>query len=213
MSESAQPLPVPAVRAVQLALFDEDFALDDEKREFAHRYVATKGDGIAAVLAIRPTITPESARRTADRWLDPQGKKNAELLRYISWCRAQARLRAELTEVELIAATRRILAHALGDEPIAKTLVFKDGGVKDSYVREPSLSAANTAVEELRKLGGFGRDLDPMQVTATATATASASGALEALAGLEPDELATLRAMIERRAAITTQGGEAGAGT
>ena len=153
-------LPTPRVRAVQLALFDEDFDLDDEQRAFANQFVVSGGDGTQAMAATRPSLTTDSARRTAARWLDPTNKKNAELLRYIAWCRAQARLRAELTEVELIAATRRILAHAMGDEPLAKTIVFKDGGTKDKFVREPSLTAANAAVELLRKIGGIGKDLD-----------------------------------------------------
>jgi hypothetical protein len=155
------------VRAVQLSLFDEDFAIDEEMREFAHLYIANGFDGTAAMMHIRPHLSRDAAVTAVHRWLGTRrpsksgvrkGKGHPELLRYISWRQAQVALRAELTEDELVAMSRRVYMHAVGDVPVTKTVYRQDGPPSDHLVCEPNLAAANTAVENLRKIGGFGKE-------------------------------------------------------
>lgn len=164
-----------AVRAIQFSLFDEDFNLDEEQRAFVAEYLANGGDRIAAMLKIRPRLTRSGARDRSYAWLgaEPPTEKypgNPEIRRYLSWKQAQIRLHEHLTETELVGKARRIYLHAVGDAPLRKTLVSRDGGMKDRDVYEPNLGAANTAVETLRKLGGFGRDLVPAQTAPVFTA-------------------------------------------
>lgn len=48
------------VRAIQCALFDEDFNLDEERRGFVAACLATGGDRVAAVKAGRPQATDDA---------------------------------------------------------------------------------------------------------------------------------------------------------
>lgn len=203
MSDPLPEITTSSVRAVQLALFDEDFNLGPELRTFAHVYLENGYDATAAVLAVRPHLGRDSAVTLANRWLGTRqptkgsgkgkGKSegNAELLRYISWMQARATLRAELTEAELIEKSRRVFLHAVGDLAVPKTIFQRDRLPYDAWVREPNLSAANQSIENLRKLGGFGQDDG-------ATVTVNAS--LATLTELDENERAVLGELVKRRA-------------
>lgn len=195
MSETAEQLAPTRIRAVQLALFDEDFALDAEKRAFAHEFLRNGQDGTAAVMAVRPHLSREAAAVAANRWLGTRrpGKGGAkadgdpEIRRYLEWMQARAALRAEITLEELAEKSRRVYHHAIGDLPVRRSVFPKDGGRPSLLeVVEPNLPAANTAIETLRKLGGIGKDLTP-------------AGQQEAVATMSQTERAAkLAALLER---------------
>ena len=150
------------VRHIQLALFEEDFSVSPADRRFVDAWLANGGNATQAMQAARPDLKKESAKRRAIRKLRADDPANAELLRYRDWKQAQLVMRSQLTEDELIEKARRIYLHGVGDLPMRKSMVARSEGgtitVEDIEVREPSLTAANTAVETLRKLGGFGKD-------------------------------------------------------
>ena len=143
------------LRHVQLALFEEDFDLADYERAFAEELLVNGGKKQEAMQVARPDLRPASAGVVANRAL-----KRPEVLRYLDWRRSQLVLRARLTEDELIEKARRVYLAAMGELPVRKSLVQRseEGAVQveDLEIRDPSLSAANTAIETLRKIGGFG---------------------------------------------------------
>jgi hypothetical protein len=143
------------VRNIQLALFDEDFDLDPEQRAFIDELIANGGNRRGAMLAARPALSPKSADVIAKRQL-----AKPEVQRYLLWRQAQCVLRSQLTEDELVEKSRRVYLAAMGELPLRKTIVQRgeDGTLtaEDVDIRDPSLTAANTAIETLRKLGGFG---------------------------------------------------------
>ena len=150
------------VRHLQLALFEEDFDVSPADRRFVDAWLLNGGNATLAMQAARPDLKRDSAKRRAIRKLNPEDPANSELRRYRDWKQAQLVMRSQLTEDELVEKARRIYLHGVGDLPMRKSLVFRSEGgtvtVDEVKVREPSLSAANTAVELLRKLGGFGKD-------------------------------------------------------
>jgi hypothetical protein len=152
------------VRNLQLALFEEDFAVSPGDRRFIDEWLVNGGNQTAAMQAARPDLKRNSAKVRAVRKLNAEDPGNAELMRYRDWKQAQLVLLSQLTEDELVEKARRIYLHGVGDLPMLKSLVSRSEGgtvtVDEVEVREPSLSAANTAVELLRKLGGFGKDAE-----------------------------------------------------
>lgn len=147
-------------RQYQYALFDEDFDVSPGDRAFVDAYLANGGNGTDAMRTARPHLTPRSAKSGASRKLAEANDPKSELHRYLLWKQAKLVMESNLTAGELIGKTRRVYLHAVGDLPLRKSLVTRDeeGGVSiaDIEIREPSLSAANTAIETLRKIGGFG---------------------------------------------------------
>lgn len=143
------------LRHVQLALFEEDFALSEAERAFAEEMLVNGEKRMEAARVARPQLKQGSACVQANRWM-----RNPEVLRYMDWRRSQLVLRARLTEDELVEKARRVYLAAMGDLPVRKSLVQRseegDVQVEDLEIRDPSLSAANTAIETLRKIGGFG---------------------------------------------------------
>lgn len=164
------------LRSLQLALFDEDFCLDQQDRTFVHVFLRNGGNATVAAKEANPALTEKSAKQTGHRmrkrlFPKPGDEKPAdeELRRYFRWKQAHLLMREGVTEGEVVANARRTIKHGLGDWPIRKTLTdatYDDRGKKDGqYVRdaevyEPNLAAANAANELLRKIGGFGKDTD-----------------------------------------------------
>ncbi len=159
------------IRAVQHALFDEDFNLSVDEMAFAHAYLSNGGNGSAAMAEVFPHLPPASAKVKSSRWLGTprKGPVNPELVRYIEWRKAKIAFRAKLTEDELVEKARRVYLHGVGDMAVRKTRFLhakkedeaagEDDGesnVVETPVFEPNLSAANAAIELLRKIGGFG---------------------------------------------------------
>lgn len=140
------------LQPVQQVLFEESFGLEAWQIQFVHTYIENGGDGPAAYLAAKPGVKRSTAKSESCRML----AKNDEVKRYLRRRLAEVSWRQQLTEDELVAKSRRVYDHAVGDQPVAKSLVSKEGKIQDVQVREPNLTAANTAVETLRKLGGFG---------------------------------------------------------
>lgn len=166
------------MEAIQLSLLDGAFNLSPEKMAFAEEYVRNGGDGGAAMLSVRPHLTKGSAQVRAHEWLgkrrqDGKPAKHAgdpELLRYIDALTLRVRLQAAITHEELAQNYRRNYLYSVGAARLRKSIVRRsvdeESGeetlaVEDVEVFETNLSAANTAVEGLRKLGGFGKDLTP----------------------------------------------------
>lgn len=139
---------------LQASLFAEEFALEQWEMDFAHEYLRNGESALSAYLVVKPHVTANTAKSESCRLL-----KRDEVKRYLAWRRTQMALRAQLTEDELIAGARRVYLHGVGDLPMRKTLVSRYLGTKEVEVRDPNLGAANTAIETLRKLGGFGKDL------------------------------------------------------
>lgn len=143
------------LRQIQLALFEEDFDLAEWERVFADEWLVNGNKPQAAMLVARPSLKPDSARVMGIRAL-----KKPEVERYLDWKRAQLVMRSGLTEGELVEKARRVFLHGVGDLPLRKSNVVRlDDGtalVEDLEVRDPSLPAANAALELLRKIGGFG---------------------------------------------------------
>lgn len=156
----------------QRTIFYGSFNLDDELKRCAHAYLAALGahgnDAKArmqAVKAVRPHLKPGPCRQQVYRWFGANppteaNPGNPEFLRFIAEKQLDLREREELSESEIVRNTRRVFAHAVGDLPIQRSQVSRDEdgewSVVDLAVREPSLPAANTALELMRKIGGFG---------------------------------------------------------
>lgn len=148
------------LEAVQLALFDKDFNISDRDMRFVDQLLANGEKKAEAMRTVRPNLSMHSAGVRAAEAL-----RKPEVLRYLDWRRAQMVLRAELTQDEVIAKARRVYHAGMGDFAVPYTPPkAKDG----EYImaRMPNLSAANTAVETLRKVGQFGGDTVDMRVAA-----------------------------------------------
>lgn len=147
------------LQAVQLALLDEDFNLDDVQRAFVQEYLVNGENGTAAAQKAKPRLKRESAEKQARRWL-----KDREVARYLDKRCAEAALRAELLEDEVIENARVSHAAAMGLIKLRKSVLRKTEGedglprtvVDHVEVYEANLTAANSANEMLRKIGGFG---------------------------------------------------------
>lgn len=199
----------------QYAIPLDDYALDEELMRVAHAYIARIGEHgddmrarIEAVLSVREHLAPERARRQAYRWFgaNPPTRKTpglAELWRYIRDKQAVLREREALTEAEIVAKARRVFDHGVGDRPLTKSQVVRseegDFEVVDLEVREPSLSAANTALELLRKVGGFGIER-----------TETRFGGVVQIAQLQPEERERRVTELATKAGLTVAPGLAG---
>ena len=136
--------------------------MSEGDRAFVDAYLANGGVIGEAMRTIKPHLTVRSAAVSGSRKLAQANTSGTELNRYLLWRQASLAMESNLTAGELIAKSRRVYMHAVGDLPMRKSLVSRsesgDVAVDEVEVREPSLTAANTAIETLRKIGGFGKD-------------------------------------------------------
>jgi hypothetical protein len=149
-----------------------DYNLSEELKRAAHAYLVGLGEHgdemrarIDAVMLVRPHLSPEGARQATYRWFgaNPPTERRPGMTEFWRFIHDKQQLLREsegLTEGEIIAKARRVFDHGVGDRPLMKSQVVRseegEFSVVDLELRDPSLSAANTALELLRKVGGFG---------------------------------------------------------
>lgn len=141
------------VEEIQPSLFD-DCGESDEERAFADAYI-TAGFSVAdAYIAIKGReVKRGTARKVGRDWLQRNTVR----------CYLRQRLGAlaeekQLEQSEVIGIARRVAAAGLGEIPLRKTLIGKDGVIGERFIYEPSLSAVNGAASVLAKFLGVAGD-------------------------------------------------------
>ena len=177
------------VRVRQLCLWDgvEELAdaLSDEERLFADAYL---GYGVEVERAfsvtlayqrVRPSAKRGTARKVGRDWLQREAVRA-----YIDAVRRRMAREADLTREEIIGDLREVRDIGLGRMTVRKTLYGKDGlPVGEVEVREPNLTAANTALGTMSKfVGVLDDDPAPRAIEVRFVAAEDAGGG-----GADPD--------------------------
>lgn len=159
--------------AVQLATYGEEFLISEVERRLADEYIRNGGNMRAAGKAIRPNIKSGAASAWARNRLAKPG-----VVSYMKWRRAQILMRSDVTAEELIEKERQIFLIATGKTTVRKSVINRDpesgyADVDHHDVYEPSLPAANMAVENLRKIAGIGAENKNINIHASVQAMSS----------------------------------------
>jgi hypothetical protein len=136
----------------QLSLLDDPGVSDDERR-FADEYIARGFHAGDAYQALGRKANEASASKIARRWLERDSVRA-----YLQQRLGALASRAELDQDEVVQNARRITAIGLGDLPVRRTLIGKEGVIGDRMIFDPNLSAANVANGLLAKVIGLGDD-------------------------------------------------------
>jgi hypothetical protein len=150
----------------QLGLLD-DPGVTDEERAFADAYLANGFRTGAAYVAAKKLgrlaaeIKPGTARKMGGEWL-----RKDRVRAYLQQRIGKLADDAELDQAEVIRIARRVAAAGLGELPVRRTLIGKEGVIGDRMVFEPNLSATTGAATLLAKfLGVDSAGDEPQQVT------------------------------------------------
>lgn len=159
--------------AVQLATYGEEFPITELQRQVADEYIRNGGNSSAAGRAVRPKSKKGVAEKWAAKHLADPG-----VVSYTRWRRAQIVMRSDVTAEELIEKERQIFLIATGRARVKKSLINRDpesgyADVDHHEVYEPSLPAANMAVENLRKIAGIGAENKNINIHANVQAMSS----------------------------------------
>ncbi len=159
--------------AVQLATYGEEFPISELQRQVADEYIRNGGQIGAAGRTVRPKTRKGVAERWAAKHLADPG-----VVSYLKWRRAQIVMQSDVTAEELIEKERQIFLIATGKTTVRKSLINRDpesgyADVDHHDVYEPSLPAANMAVENLRKIAGIGAENKNINIHASVQAMSS----------------------------------------
>lgn len=166
-------------------------ALNEEEQIFCDSYLGAGPGGVGdvgsvtkAYQAIRPHARRGTARKVGRDWL----LQREHLRAYIEARRREMANAAELQQMEVVGYFRTIARIGLGQERIRKSRVSDAGKVEDLDLYDPNLSAAASAATGLMKFLGVGNDSTTVNLTQYG----------DALSGLAPEDLAEIRAILER---------------